>query len=147
MFMAARFAAAMHEAVREYSASQIAPKVVLHVAGERSFVRVARVLEEALEVVAHDAVEHRLGGAPGAIRRCECSHGVRKAALVPRVWLWIFRRIVTLGPVRDTLPVVHGQVTSRTRLRVKHVRAVSRASAPIASVRRRLPHWAVCFSG
>jgi hypothetical protein len=92
--MAARLAAAMNKPKCKYSASQIAAQLLLDVVWQRRVIRLAGVCEEALEVGTYDPVKHRLGGSPGAIGWCESSHGVRKAARVPTVWSWIFRRIV-----------------------------------------------------
>jgi hypothetical protein len=49
-------------------------------------VAIEHAVEKANMVVAHDAVEHSPRWAPGAIRRCEGSHGARNAERVPTIW-------------------------------------------------------------
>ena len=82
--MAARVAVSADEAVGEGSAAQVAAKLLLHVARQRRLVGLARVGEEGLEVVAHDGVEHRLGGATRTVGGSEGGQASpRFAGLVP----------------------------------------------------------------
>jgi hypothetical protein len=67
-------AVAAEEAVGENAAAKVGAELQLDVARDGSRVVVLGVREEGLEVVAHDAMEDRLGRAPWTVRRSEAGH-------------------------------------------------------------------------
>jgi hypothetical protein len=64
----------MTETERKWS-ERVAAKLVLDVPWQRRPVRVARVREERLEVIAHHGVENRLGGTARAVGRRKNGQG------------------------------------------------------------------------
>jgi hypothetical protein len=65
--VAARIAVCPYEAMRKDAATKIGAEFLLDVPGQWCFVRLAGMREKCLEVVAHDAIQHRLCRAAGLI--------------------------------------------------------------------------------
>jgi hypothetical protein len=65
--VATSVAVAACEAVGEDSAAEIGPELLFDILGKRASVAFARVGEERFQVIAHDAVEDRLGGTAGEV--------------------------------------------------------------------------------
>jgi hypothetical protein len=75
-----------YEAMGKDPAAKIRAQLLLYVARKWSVVRIPSMREERLEVHAHDAIEHRFGGAAGPVGGREDGHesGGRLVAGVPR---------------------------------------------------------------
>lgn len=78
-------AAAAHEAVRKDAAPKVPAQLLLDVPGQSFVVGLPRPADERLEVLPHDAVEHRLRRASRCIRRGERGHHRALAICVPEV--------------------------------------------------------------